>query len=493
MNAVRLLVVLLAAVSVHAQIEAITRGPYLQSCNSTSIVIRWRTDFAVDSQLRYGTNAANLDQSNALAGSRNEHEIKVVGLSSDTKYYYSVGSSNRVLAASTNHFFVTTPQSAKPTRIWALGDFGWADAGAGMVRDSYAAYSRGRPTDVWLMLGDNFYVDIQQAIFDFYPDFLRNTCFWPTLGNHDITMGAEGLVYTNAFTLPANGEGGGVPSYSELYYSFNHANVHFVVLDSTFSSRATNGAMLTWLQEDLAAADADWLITIWHHPPYTRGSHNSDSLIESIEMRQNVNPILEQYGVDLVLCGHSHVYERSFFINGHYGPSSTFNSSLKVQAGSGRTNETGAYTKSIGRAGANRGTVYIVMGCSARSAVAHGLNHPAMYFGNGAIGSLVIDINGNRLDANMLVGFTPYPINDYFTMIKTGSRPPKLQIARAGAETTVSWPTNSGAFNLQSISRVASSNAWIMATNSVTTSNGENVVKVPLTGSNQFFRLQNSP
>ena len=38
-----------------------------------------------------------------------------------------------------------------------------------------------------------------------------------------------------------------------------------------------------------------------------------------IAMREKVVPILEQYGVDLVLCGHSHVYERSYLINKHYG------------------------------------------------------------------------------------------------------------------------------------------------------------------------------
>jgi len=494
MNNPRVLVLsLFGAISVSAQTEVLTRGPYLQSCSSTSIVIRWRTDLGVNSEVHYGTNSTNLDRVQTLPGNRTEHEVRIAGLSADTKYYYSVGSSSHVLAVSTNHFFSTSPTTIKSTRIWAIGDFGWADGGAGMVRDSYATYSQGLPTDVWLMLGDNYYVGVQRAIFDFYPDFLRNTCFWPTLGNHDITPVEGAGIYTDAFTLPTGGQCGGVPSNSELYYSFNHANIHFVVLDSTSTGRATNGVMLQWLEQDLSAVDADWLIAIWHHPPYTKGSHDSDVQVESIDMRQNAVPILERYGVDLVLSGDSHVYERSFFINGHYGPSPTFNASMKVQAGSGRTNETGAYTKPIGRAGADRGTIYIVMGCSARGDVRYGLNHPAMYFGNAAIGSVVIDVNGNRLDAKMLVGFAPYPINDYFTIIKTGSRSPKLQISRVGSEARVSWPTNTAAFMLQSVARITQSNTWSAVTNGMMTNNGENVVNVPFNGTNQFFRLQSSP
>ena len=74
----------------------------------------------------------------------------------------------------------------------------------------------------------------------------------------------------------------------------------------------------------------DWTIVFWHHPPYTKGSHNSDSEIELIDMRLNFVPILEAYGVDLVLCGHSHSYERSKFIDGHYGNSRTFSDGTMV-------------------------------------------------------------------------------------------------------------------------------------------------------------------
>jgi hypothetical protein len=77
--------------------------------------------------------------------------------------------------------------------------------------------------------------------------------------------------------------------------------------------------------------------------PYSKGSHNSDTETELIQMRQNALPILEAGGVDLVLGGHSHAYERSVFLDGHYGASTTLTSSNQVDAGSGRPGDTGSY------------------------------------------------------------------------------------------------------------------------------------------------------
>jgi 3',5'-cyclic AMP phosphodiesterase CpdA len=64
--------------------------------------------------------------------------------------------------------------------------------------------------------------------------------------------------------------------------------------------------MLSWLEADLANTLQPWIIAFWHHPPYSRGSHDSDFEIELLEMRENALPLLEAGGVDLVLCGHSH-------------------------------------------------------------------------------------------------------------------------------------------------------------------------------------------
>ena len=76
--------------------------------------------------------------------------------------------------------------------------------------------------------------------------------------------------------------------------------------------------MDTWLKADLEQTTADWLVAYFHHPPYTKGSHDSDREKQLVEMRTYVMPILESGGVDLVLTGHSHIYERSMLMDGAY-------------------------------------------------------------------------------------------------------------------------------------------------------------------------------
>src|SRR6185503_12615065 len=220
---------------------------------------------------------------------------------------------------------------------------------------------------------------------------------WSTIGNHETyTPLANGrFPFLDIFTQPVNGEAGGVPSGTERYYSFDYANIHFVCLDSMTSDRRATGPMCNWLRADLAATTQEWLIAFFHHPPYSKGSHDSDADIESIEMRQNVLPILEGEGVDLVLCGHSHSYERSFLLDGHYGTSGTLTTSMKKDAGNGRTNGSGPYIKSPDTG--HQGAIYSVAGSSSE---AHGgdLDHPAMFTSLNVLGSLVIDVSSNRLD-----------------------------------------------------------------------------------------------
>src|SRR5207237_5008840 len=127
-----------------------------------------------------------------------------------------------------------------------------------------------------------------------------------------------------------------------------HPDLWLMLGDNAYSEesdRSPSGAMLTWLKADLAANTQQWLVAFWHAPPYSKGSHDSDSESELREMRQYANPILESYGVDLVLAGHSHSYERSYLLDGHYGSSSTLTSSMILDKGDGNPSGNGAYAK----------------------------------------------------------------------------------------------------------------------------------------------------
>jgi phosphodiesterase/alkaline phosphatase D-like protein len=136
----------------------VTRGPYLQLGTSSSIVVRWRTDSATDSEVRYGPAPGSLTFSANNSTTTTEHEMKLSGLAPDSQYYYSVGTTATILAGNNaDYFFITSPPAGTPapTRIWVLGDSGTANAEAAAVRDAYFTATGSRHTDIWLMLGDN--------------------------------------------------------------------------------------------------------------------------------------------------------------------------------------------------------------------------------------------------------------------------------------------------------------------------------------------------
>jgi PKD repeat protein len=423
------------------QAASVTRGPYLQLQTETTITVRWRTDVSTDSVVRYGLAPGNLDQSVQVAGLRTNHSVALSGLATGQKYYYSVGDSIAAIAGDASYHFHTAPAVGVPadTRFWVLGDSGTANNDARAVRDAYAAWAGSDPADFWLMLGDNAYNDgtdaeYQAAVFNIYPETLRQLPLWPTLGNHDghtADSATQTGPYYDIFTLPTAAEAGGWPSGTEAYYSFDYANIHFVNLDSYDSSRSANGAMMQWLQADLATNSQPWVIAFWHHPPYTKGSHNSDTESGLAEMRMNALPLLEAWGVDLVMTGHSHTYERSYLIDGHYGNSGTWNTATHaLDPGNGRPAGTGAYEKPDQVAAQNQGAVYAVAGSSGKVSTGYPLDHPAMFVSLEKLGSMVIDVSGNQLDAVFLDDAGT--VQDSFSIVKTPDNDaPLITAARA--------------------------------------------------------------
>ena len=406
-----------------SDLPSVLRGPWLNSVSWSNAIVKWRTSVAVQGRVTFGTNPANLNFSRT-GSSDDDHRLELTNLAPATRYYYSIGTTAGPLLSGPDYYFITPPLpgTRKPMRFWALGDAGTADVNQFNVRNAFYRMNGTNPLDAILMLGDNAYnagtdSEYQRAVFDCYPTMLRNTPLWSTIGNHETdqsTSPSSSIPYYQIFSLPTDGEVGGVASGTEDYYSFDYGNIHFVCLDSMTSSRSVTGSMATWLTNDLANTTQEWIIAFWHHPPYTKGSHDSDSESQLVQMRQNILPILEAYGVDLGLFGHSHAYERSHLLNGHYGLSSTITPAMKLNTGGGRVTGAGAYVKPPGFS-PNNGAVYVVTG-SAGKVSGGSLDHPAMFLSLNRLGSLYFEVNGDRLDATFLRenGTT----NDTFSIIK---------------------------------------------------------------------------
>lgn len=428
---------------------ALLRGPYLQRATPSSVLVCWRTNPATTSRVSFGLTPQNLNQSVTVGGVRTEHRVSLTGLLPNTRYYYAVGDLDGPIFGDATTYFTTAPAvgSRQPLRLWVIGDSGRANAAAANVYQAFRTWNGGRRVDGWLLLGDNAYntgtdAEYQAALFDMYPELLRQVPLWPVYGNHDgysADAGTQTGPYFEIFEPPTAGQAGGLASGTEAYYSFDLGNLHVVVLDSFESSRAPNGAMAAWLDADLAATSADWIVVAFHHPPYSKGSHDSDHEIELLEMRQNLLPIFEARGVDLVLSGHSHGYERSMLIDGHYGISGSFAPSMVVDGGDGQIVGDGVYLKSAGRV-PHEGTVYVVAGVAASVSQGGALDHPVMLVNFRKLGSLVLETasvsgegggEGLRLDVK-LIGEDGREL-DHFTLAKGLDPCPETALVPAGA------------------------------------------------------------
>ncbi len=171
---------------------------------------------------------------------------------------------------------------------------------------------RTRP-DLLLITGDVVYPDggydsYGPKFYAPYRDLIKTTPILPVLGNHDVMTG-DGRPYLDNFRLPHDN-----PQETERYYSFDAGNAHFAALDSELYHADDAGSareQKAWLEKDLARSDMPWKIVFLHRPPFSSSHHGSDEKI-----RDDLRPVFERYGVNLVFSGHDHDYERTTPIGG---------------------------------------------------------------------------------------------------------------------------------------------------------------------------------
>ncbi len=441
---------------------AVSRGPYLQMGGQTGITIRWRTDVATNSRVTYGTTLGTYTNTTDDAAVTTEHIVNLSGLSADTKYFYTVGSSSAVLQSGAPNYFVTVPPATtnRKVRIAAFGDCGFLSTNQTFTKQAYMNFLAARgitEIDGLIMMGDNVYdvgtdAEWQTEFFQPYQDvFLKNWKLYPAPGNHDYgntnsqaeTNNRNNNYYQN-FTLPTGGELGGQPSGTEAFYSFDIGDIHFLSLDSygreTASANSkmydTLTAQAVWVKNDLAANTKKWVVAYWHHAPYTKIGLNSDAAGELTNVRENFIRILERYGVDLVICGHSHGYERSYLLKNYYKANpgdpalldANFRKNLHTADSSsalydGTSTLTCAYSYNSGKY--NHGTVYAVSGSSGKNdqlaLTGSGYPHDAMYFSQAQKGgAMYFEVDSNRLDVKYIWqnGNTTPLVGDSFTVFK---------------------------------------------------------------------------
>jgi acid phosphatase type 7 len=464
----------------------LTRGPYLQAGKQDSLTIRWRTDVPTDTKVSWGTVPGVYPNSLTNTALTTEHILRIGTLAADTKYYYTIGGSSFTLQSGPDNRFTTLPpaNTTRKLRFVALGDCGNNSANQVNVKNTFINFTGANEVDAMILLGDNAYgvgsdAEYQTNFFDVYKnDILKYYKLYPAPGNHDYgnspaNTGSRSMPYHLSFTVPMAGEIGGVPSGVSNYYSFNIGDVHFVSLDSygmddanTTKMYDTLGAQATWLKNDLAANTKKWTVVYFHHPPYTKTSHTSDTESDLVAVRENFIRILERFGVDLVLCGHSHGYERSYLLKGFYNSfaapllDADFNAATHTATGNTQNamydGSAGSCAYSYQSGQYNHGTVYTVAGSAGQvGGITAGYPQDCMHYSNATNGGcFYFEVDSNRLDAKF-ISYTTAPtpvIRDQFTIFKDVNKFTSITLLQNAPLTltaswrgTYNWPSNGGA------------------------------------------------
>lgn len=188
---------------------------------------------------------------------------------------------------------VSLPVKDGSVRFAVIGDTGTGTGQQHQLADVLLQSHGTFPFDTVLMMGDNMYggespQDFKNKFENVYKPLIdQKVKFYATLGNHD----EPAQRFYEFFNM--NGK---------EYYRFTRGNVAFYSLNSNYMDKK----QIDWLQSELAKDTSDWKICFFHHPPYSSGSkHGSDK-----QLREVVEPIFLRYGVNVVLTGHDHFYER---------------------------------------------------------------------------------------------------------------------------------------------------------------------------------------
>ena len=349
------LVVSLATPALFAQ--QVLVPPYLQPGNFSALasegkVLIWQTDSVPATYLVEFTTGTHFEQAKKVSQAKvnvtrltlNQkttllYRSTLSKLKFDQDYVYRIFRNGTLISSQSFRTRTRKPE----TRFAVFGDCGARSAQQAKI--SWLVNEQ-KP-DFVLVTGDIVYNNGREQEYrrNFFPYYtaekadttvgspiMKNTPFYMLVGNHDIYSAdlakyPDGLAYFYYNDLPLNGvipketlEVKGPPAQVDAFkksvqprfprmthFSFDHGNVHIACLDANTYINPLDPTVIDWLANDLRNSKADWKIVSYHHPGF-----NSSKAHYDYQLMRLLSPVLEQLGVDLVLTGHVHNYQRTF-------------------------------------------------------------------------------------------------------------------------------------------------------------------------------------
>jgi len=277
----------------------ILEGPLLQQVTADAVSVVWYTSRPAECAITLTTDEG--ERTTPVTNDGRRCRVRLTDLEPGQAYPYRISRGSRTLAEATLH---TARHPGYSFSFIVFGDSGKGTQAQYLLADQMVLAA----PDFLLHTGDLIYGRGQRSYFNDrffapYRELLKQVCFWPCLGNHDIAEPDLGAPYLEVFELPENGPTGLTPERS---YWFDYAAARIAVIDSNVDEPQLRDPVAPWLTEVMSEPGPRWKFVSLHHPPYTGGAYKPNERVQNALV-----PVFEAVGVDIVFAGHDHMYQRT--------------------------------------------------------------------------------------------------------------------------------------------------------------------------------------
>lgn len=293
--------------------EYIVNPPYYEY--DIECTISWGED------TNYGTGTETFYESNGE--DYYQYLYTIESLTTGTKYYYKVIINNLTLqeTAEISSSFISAPSvETDEVTFYAYGDTRGANYSASPFHDDVCfqvneAIDNDETSQTFILhAGDWVSQDTEEDWDACYFNtndlnsvmMLSEIAVMGTLGNHETYGYGGGAIYKKYWPYPYQDIQG-----EETYnYSFDYGPVHFICIQLINEDAIIDEDQENWIINDLTNTTKPWKVMIFHAPGYSNGGHVNCPAAQNV-----LQPICEQYGVQLVIAGHNHYYAH-WLVNG---------------------------------------------------------------------------------------------------------------------------------------------------------------------------------
>jgi predicted phosphodiesterase len=309
------LLLVLTASNVHGENTPYI-GPYLQDVTGDSIGIMWVTNGSETSKVEYtnetftGSNGNNYHQCIAVPRTACFHRVNLTGLKPDSSYSYRVHFNDYLDLWTDNFTFHTAPDANASVRIVVYGDsrLNSSNSTDATIQSEVVKQIINHKPEIVIHVGDfalngKCYDQWVPQFFSPTAPLMHNISFFTAIGNHEVVNLActefSTILYDYFFP-------------QKQWYAFTYGDARFIFLKIQSEHYNINKYpdQLDWLKKELNSSEylaSNWHFVFFHSSVYTNDINHTNNLI----VINQLVPLFQSSGVDIVFSGHSHSYERS--------------------------------------------------------------------------------------------------------------------------------------------------------------------------------------